>query len=172
MSDMGTLSHPEATVSCISYYAEPDWMVECRSNSCCTFIPASVAPSMVEYEVSKRMPADLPNCGPYRCRPQITLQGVLLPSGPASAVCEDPPGQREAAEKERRRLHREAELRSEASSPPAVGCLPSHSEHPVPCRWHGCRPTRWNISPSSREQSRPGTRNAALDFGCLNPPHR
>jgi hypothetical protein len=24
MSDMGTLSHSEATVSCISYYAEPD----------------------------------------------------------------------------------------------------------------------------------------------------
>src|SRR6266403_2042282 len=40
--------------------------------------------------VSKRMPADLPNCGPYRSRPQMTLQDVLLPSGSARAVCEDP----------------------------------------------------------------------------------
>jgi hypothetical protein len=36
------------------------------------------------------MPADLPNCGPYRSRPQMTLQDVLLPSGSARAVCEDP----------------------------------------------------------------------------------
>src|SRR5882724_7523292 len=40
--------------------------------------------------MSKRMPADLPNGGPYRCRPQMTLQDVLLPSGSASSVCEDP----------------------------------------------------------------------------------
>src|SRR6266852_5489825 len=40
--------------------------------------------------MSKRMPADLPDCGPYRCRSQLTLQNILLCSRSASAVCEDP----------------------------------------------------------------------------------
>src|SRR5712692_3194134 len=66
------------------------WMVECRSNSCCTLMSVRAAHSIVEYECRKGVPADLPNTSPHSCRPQMALQDVLLSSRSASAVCERP----------------------------------------------------------------------------------
>jgi len=45
---------------------------------------------MVEYELSKGVPANLSDSSPYRGWPEMALQNVLLSSGSASAVCEDP----------------------------------------------------------------------------------
>jgi hypothetical protein len=40
--------------------------------------------------MAKSVPADLPDASPCRGRPQMALQDVLLSSGSASAICEDP----------------------------------------------------------------------------------